>query len=575
MRIRSKILAIFLPIAVLTVAVAVTTSLIERREAESVSSVKTQVFGVMEQSARIERIAAQLQFDTVQVQLVYTGTSATHRDDGDGDAAKYTRDFFSQAKEARRVIADLSAGGAAEASQMKEIVSWMVGAFPVFNDTGQEMAQAYRKGGLDAGNELMDRFAVLSQAIGNNAGQLVDLASKLVRRNQGDMRKTSEAASEANLGATYVLAFGNGLAVVLVIVGILFVLRLVVGPLGKISLALNAAAAGDLEHMVPGLARRDEIGVMAKALEVFKGKIADNQRLQREQEHQKARAAEDRQRMMRRLADDFEARVASIVGTVRTSAQAIKGAAEGMSSTAGETERQTAAAAVGAEEASANVQAVASAAGEMSSSIQEISRRAAESSQISGNAVAEAERTNRMVQGLADAAGKIGEVVSLITDIASQTNLLALNATIEAARAGEAGKGFAVVASEVKNLANQTSKATEEIGAHIAAVQGATRDAVSAIQGIGGTIGTINEIASAIAAAVEEQGAVTQEIARNVQQASAGTGQVSHNIAGIRQVTGDTTRTAVEVLEAAQQMSGQSDLLAAEVAAFVKEIREN
>ncbi len=265
-------------------------------------------------------------------------------------------------------------------------------------------------------------------------------------------------------------------------------------------------------------------------------------------------------------------RVQEVVGIVASAAAEMEASAQSLAATAEETNRQATAVAAASEEASTNVQTVASATEELSASVSEIGKQVGESSRIAQQAVVEAERTNAAVKGLAEAADKIGAVVQLINDIASQTNLLALNATIEAARAGEAGKGFAVVASEVKTLANQTAKATEEIGAQIAAIQTATGDSVQAIQGIGATIKQINEIAAAIAAAVEEQGAATQEISRNVQQAAAGTTEVSTNIASVSQAATQTGSAAGEVLGAARELAGHGTKLNTEIEEFLRAV---
>ena len=274
------------------------------------------------------------------------------------------------------------------------------------------------------------------------------------------------------------------------------------------------------------------------------------------------------------VADNFERNMKQVVDTVASAATELQSTAQGMEITAQSTSQQSMTVAAAAEEASSNVQTVASAAEELSSSISEISRQVSQSTQIAGAAVAEVDGANQKVQGLAEAAKKIGEVVALITDIADQTNLLALNATIEAARAGDAGKGFAVVASEVKNLANQTARATEEISAQIGGIQTATQDAVQAIGSIGGTIGKMNEIASAIAAAVEQQGAATQEIARNVEQAAAGTQDVSSNIVQVTQAATETGHSAGEVLVAAGELSKQSEVLGSEMKDFIVEMRK-
>ncbi len=272
-------------------------------------------------------------------------------------------------------------------------------------------------------------------------------------------------------------------------------------------------------------------------------------------------------------ADVFERDISGMVQVVANSASQLQDTARTMTDSANMAARESAAVNEAALQASRNVQTVAAATEQLSSSIAEISRQVSQSTQIASEAVEEATRTNNLVQGLAEAAGKIGDVVKLINNIASQTNLLALNATIEAARAGDAGKGFAVVAGEVKNLANQTARATEEITNQIAAVQGATRDAVNAIQGIGKTISSISEIASAIAASVDQQGAATHEIARNVQEAAEGTGTVTSTIAMVTGAATETGQSARSLLGASGELRSQSDRLSAQVSQFLGVIR--
>ena len=273
------------------------------------------------------------------------------------------------------------------------------------------------------------------------------------------------------------------------------------------------------------------------------------------------------------LADDLESKVKGVVDTVASASTEMQSTAESMTATAEQTSNQATAAASAAEETTTNVQTVASAAEEMSNSISEIGRQVDQSSDIAGKAVEEAERTNETVQSMAAAAQKIGEVVKLISDIAEQTNLLALNATIEAARAGDAGKGFAVVAAEVKSLANQTAKATEDIAGQIGAMQSVTGEAATAINTIGETIKEISEIGTTISAAVEEQRAATQEIARNVQQAAQGTGEVSANIASVNQAATEAGESARHVLSASGELATQSEMLRGEVDGFVQQIR--
>jgi methyl-accepting chemotaxis protein len=356
--------------------------------------------------------------------------------------------------------------------------------------------------------------------------------------------------------------------------GLFFLLgRSIVNPINAMTAAMRKIAAGETSTAIPAQERHDEVGAMAQSVQVFKDNMIEATRLRGEQDVLKAQADAERKLLLTRMADDFESGVRVSLDTLAGAATEMQATSKSMSATAGEASHQATTVAVVAEQASANVQTVAAATEELSSSVSEIGRQVTESTQIAGQAVAEANRTNVTVQGLSAAAQKIGDVVKLISDIASQTNLLALNATIEAARAGEAGRGFAVVANEVKSLASQTAKATDEISAQVSAMQGATADAVQAIESIGRTIGAINEIASAISVAVEQQGAATREIARSVQEAAQGTGQVSSNISGVNQSADKTGAAANKVLSSAEQLSGQASTLRADVDRFVANIR--
>ncbi|QEE38310.1 MULTISPECIES: methyl-accepting chemotaxis protein [unclassified Methylobacterium] len=345
-------------------------------------------------------------------------------------------------------------------------------------------------------------------------------------------------------------------------------------PLDRLVAVLQRMAKGEIEAEIKEAARKDEIGAVGKAVEGIKAmvarKAAEEAEVRRVAEEAAAAA---RKQTMLELADGFERAVGGIVGLVSSSATDLQATAQSMTASATQTATQSTTVAAAAEEAAANVQTVAAAAEELGSSVQEIGRQVLGSAGLAQSAVGEADQTHHLVQALSQAATRIGDMVGLISNIAGQTNLLALNATIEAARAGEAGRGFAVVASEVKELAAQTAKATEEISQQIGQIQGVTGQAVTAIGGITARIREIDSVATSIAAAVEEQGAATQEIVRNVAQAATGTNEVTSNIAGVAQASEDTGAAASQVLNAAGELSRQSEHLGAEVSRFLSTVR--
>jgi len=348
--------------------------------------------------------------------------------------------------------------------------------------------------------------------------------------------------------------------------------RMVSKPLANMTKAMTILAKGDMTVEIPTLARQDEVSRMAGALQTFKAGMIQAERVAASQREEQANKVRRGQRI-EALCKEFDQGVTDIVGSVLEAASEMEGMAQAMSANAEETQREAASVAEAAEQSTASTQAVASAAEQLSASIAEIGRQVTQSSESSAAAASEAHRSNQTVKGLAESSARIGDVVQLINDIASQTNLLALNATIEAARAGEAGKGFAVVANEVKHLANQTARATEEIGAQIEAVQQAATEAVAAIGGIVTRIDDINHIAAAIAAAVEEQGAATAEIARNVMMVASGSQKVSDNITCVTQAAGETGDTAGKVLSSSQSLSRETDLLKTMVNGFLSNVR--
>jgi methyl-accepting chemotaxis protein len=362
-----------------------------------------------------------------------------------------------------------------------------------------------------------------------------------------------------------------------VLIGLLiafFIARGIIGPLSGLTSGMKELAGGNFGVVLPGLDRKDEVGDMAQAVETFKVKAEEKARDEAEAKvKQDLAAAKQRKADMIKLADDFEGAVGEIVDTVSSASTELEASANTLTSTAERAQELTTMVAAASEEASTNVQSVASATEEMTSSVNEISRQVQDSARMANEAVDQARKTNDRVSELSKAAARIGDVVELINTIAGQTNLLALNATIEAARAGEAGRGFAVVASEVKALAEQTAKATGEIGQQISGIQAATQESVNAIKEISGTIEKLSEISSTIAAAVEEQGAATHEISRNVQQAAQGTQQVSSNITDVQRGASETGSASSQVLSAAKSLSGDSNRLKLEVGKFLNTVR--
>lgn len=408
------------------------------------------------------------------------------------------------------------------------------------------------------------------EAAGKARAQIRAIADRLEETVQEEARASAEEYQSISNTMIVVAAIG---VVIGMIAGTMLGIFGITKPIRMLASVMTRLAGNDMSVDIPGTARKDEIGDMAGAVQVFKNNMIEAERLRAERTESEARAVKQRKADMYKLADGFEAAVGEIIKTVASASTELEAAAGSLTKTAAITQQLSTSVASASEEASASVQSVASATEEMASSVQEIGRQVEASSKIAGDAVMQADMTDKRIMTLSNAATKIGDVVELITTIAEQTNLLALNATIEAARAGEAGRGFAVVATEVKALAEQTAKATQEIAGQIGEIQTSTSDSVTAIKEISTTISEISVITTTIAAAVEEQGVATQEIARNVQQAATGTTEVANNIGEVNRGATETGSASSQVLASAQSLSNESNRLKLEVEHFLASVR--
>ncbi|MDU6671671.1 MAG: methyl-accepting chemotaxis protein [Bradyrhizobium sp.] len=452
-------------------------------------------------------------------------------------------------------------------AEEKALVAGFKGPWNSYLESSRQLVDMARKNQTEAATtlymgKLRDDFTHLRSALEK------DLAWNVAQgKAEADRGAAVYVSSRIWILATIALA-----AMLCIAMGTMIVSG-VARPITAMTEAMRKLAGGDMSAPSPGVERKDEIGKMASTVLVFKDNAVETERLRAEQAEAERLAAERRKRDMHDLANSFEGAIGQIIETVSSASTELEASASTLTSTAERTQQRTTTVAAASEQATANVQSVASATEELSSSVTEISRQVQESARMANEAVDQARKTNDRVSELSKAAARIGDVVELINTIAGQTNLLALNATIEAARAGEAGRGFAVVASEVKALAEQTARATGEIGQQIAGIQSATQESVGAIKEISGTIERLSEISSTIAAAVEEQGAATQEISRNIQQAAQGTHEVSSNITDVQRGASETGSASSQVLSAAQSLSQDSNRLKLEVGRFLNTVR--
>jgi methyl-accepting chemotaxis protein len=534
--------------------------------------------------ARVLREGVLAQAAAIENSLVEQMQTSYH--DGDAATAFYAGSAIAGLAGARGAVQDFLQSGAAEAvdvaqANLREMGQQMV--LITSNSTSRfakrQVAEAehHRVDYAEAIARLVEttrkRDELMDALVNQRADRLVAALGQISRRSTTRSEEAGAQANESVSSAIIVnIAVGAiGLAAALIIS--LFLGRSVSRPITALVAVTRRLAGGDHGVSVPFLEQRDEVGSMAQALQVFKANADEMDRLRTEKQDAEARAAAGRKADMQMLADKFQAVIGDIVNAVSTSAHELEAAAGTLTHTADTTQQLAGMVTRASEEASSNVQTVASATQEMKSSVGEIARQVEESKRIADDAVRQAEESDKRINQLSRAASHIGDVVKLINAIAEQTNLLALNATIEAARAGDAGRGFAVVAQEVKALAAQTAKATDEIGAQIAGMQTATQDSVAAIKEIASTIGHICEIASTVAAAVEEQGVATQEIARSVEHAARGTAEVATSISGVNRGATQTGSASGQVLASAQSLSRESNRLKSEVEQFLAGVR--
>ncbi|WP_417782284.1 methyl-accepting chemotaxis protein [Terasakiella pusilla] len=516
-------------------------------------------------------VTQDLKVNVLQVQQWLTDISATRGLDGlnDGfdEAQANAQEFRGNLDAAIRLTKSLNK------PELTAALQAMGQAFDPYYETGKKMAQAYIAEGPEGGNKMMGDFDDVAARIQSGMDQVAIQVKQFVadRLSAGEALLSDKKAENALLQkVALVPIILSALVGLLVVLAVLRICR----NISDMTDVMADLSQGNLDVLIPGTERKDELGHMAGAVAIFKEEAIENKNLHEEKQRLDENARQQRQDTMMKMADELESRVVGSMKEITAILIQLEDMSVQMSRAADTTSTKSQAVCAASEQTTANMEAVSTSGTELSASISEISRQVSQSSELSKVAVAEAQDTNGRIEALASEVAQIDDIVKLITGIAEQTNLLALNATIESARAGEAGKGFAVVASEVKNLAQQTAKATEQISGQIAKIQSETSGAVSAIDGIAQTISRLDDYGASIAAAVDQQNSATREISHNVHEAARGNEEVSQNISGVAEAAEDTDQLAHKVSDSANLLKDASQKLRSSVQGFLDDVRD-